>query len=142
MRSLIALIATFTLFSLSSQAQCFKKVFIQASRTEFLGADSSLQRAEDEPSMVEFDSSKITITHGDQQEIMTGTISKYACNWTIPFKEGKTVMKAAFSNNNGEVQNITITITGKNDKVVFLAEMDSQADHKIRLTADQFQERK
>src|SRR5690348_10998826 len=98
MRSLIALIAFFSFFSLSAQAQCNKKQVITASRTEFLGADSSLQRAEDEPSTVEFDSSNITITHGTQQEKMTGTVNKYTCNWNIPFKDGKTVMKAAFSN--------------------------------------------
>lgn len=142
MRSLIALITLFSFFSLSTQAQCGKKQLITASRTEFLGADSSLQRAEDEPSTVEFDSTKITITHGTQQEMMLGTVSKYTCNWNTPFKEGKTVMKAAFSNEGGEVKSVTITITGKNNKIVFLAEMDDQPDRKIRITADTFQEKK
>ena len=142
MRSIIALIAVFTLFGLSAQAQCSKKLIITASRTEFLGADSSLQRAEDEPSTVEFDSTNVTVTHGTQQEKIVGTVSKYTCNWNVPFKEGKTVMKAAFSNEGGEVKNVTITITGKNNKITFLAEMDDQADRKIRLTADTFSERK
>jgi len=142
MKSLIALFTAITFFSAAAQAQCGKKLLITASKTEFLGADSSLQRAEDEPSTVEFDSSNITITHGAQQEKMIGTVSKYSCNWKVPFKEGKTVMKAAFSNDNGEVKNITITLTGKNDKIIFFVEMDDQADRKFRLTADKFEERK
>src|ERR1700733_11710038 len=109
MRSLIALLTAITFFSAAAQAQCGKKLLISASRTEFLGADSSLQRAEDELSTIEFDSSNITITHGAQGEKMVGTISKYACTWKVPFKEGKTVMKAAFANDNGEVKNVTIT---------------------------------
>ncbi len=142
MRSIIALITFFSFFSLSSQAQCGKKQLITASRTEYLGADSSVQRAEDESSTVEFDNSNITITHGTQQEKMVGTVSKVTCTWTVPFKEGKTVMKTAFSNEGGEVKNVTITITGKNNKIVFLAEMDDQPDRKIRLAVDSFDERK
>jgi hypothetical protein len=142
MRRLIALLTAISFFSAGAQAQCGKKLVITASKTEFLGADSTVQRADDEQSSVEFDSSNITITHGAQQEKMVGTVSKYACNWKVPFKEGKTVMKAVFPNDNGEMKNVSITITGKNDKIIFFVEIDDQPDRKIRLTADKFEERK
>ena len=113
-----------------------------ASKTEFLGADSSVQRSEDEPSKVEFDRNSITVTHGEHDEKENGKINSYTCNWPQPFKQGKTVMKVTFTGGNGETMDATITIEGKGNKIGFLVELDNQPDKKIRLTIDSFEEKK
>lgn len=122
-----------------SYAQCDKKVILTSSKTEFLGADSTVERTKEEQSEVVFDKTSITVKPGDQSA-MTGTVNSYTCNWTTPYKEGKLVMKATFTDGN-ESKNVTITVTGKGGKVIFLVELDGE-DKRIRLTADKFEESK
>lgn len=129
------------LTSLIGFAQCDKKVTITASKTEYLGADSSLQRAEDEKTVVEFDKTAISITPGNEGRTMSGTITSYVCNWQTPYKVGKTRMKVTLTSPQGETKNITITIEGQKGKIIFLAEMDDNPDKKIRLNVDKFEER-
>lgn len=126
--------------TLISYAQCDKKVTLTGSRTEYLGADSSVQRTEDEHSLIEFDKNNITIIPGNEDHKMNGTITSATCNWQTPFKEGKTVLKVALDDNDKKV-NITITITGKDGKISFLAEVDNDPNKKIRLVVDTFEEK-
>lgn len=122
-----------------SYAQCDKKVILTASKTEYLGADSVVQRSEDEKSEVVIDKTSISVQPGDRQP-MNGTVNSYTCNWTTPYKEGKMVLKTTFSDGN-ESKNVTITITGTGGKLLFLAEVEGE-DKKIRLTPDTFEEKK
>ena len=128
--------------SLLSYGQCDKKVVLTSSKTEHLGADSSLQRTEDEQTVIEFDKTNITIAPGNEDHKMTGTITSYDCNWPTPFKDGKTVMKVLLTDGGGDTKKLTITIEGKAGKVKLLAELDDEADKKIRLNADSFAEKK
>jgi Holliday junction resolvase len=71
---------------------------------------------------------------------MTGKIKSDTCNWKVAYKEGKTVLKAVISNENGDDKNVTITIIGKDGKVTLLFEMEGEGDDRIRVTADKFEE--
>lgn len=73
---------------------------------------------------------------------MHGTIKSVSCEWKTPFKNGKTVLKAALEGQQGETMNLTITIEGKEGKIDFLAEMDENADEKISIVVDKFEEKK
>lgn len=119
--------------------QCDKKVRLTSSKTEHLGADSSVQRTEPETTIVEFDKSDISISPGEQR--MTGKINSATCNWTTPFKVGKTRLKITLTTDDGQTQNATITIEGKDGKISFLAELDNTPDRKIRLAVDKFEEK-
>lgn len=121
-----------------SYAQCDKKVVLTSSKTEYLGADSLVQRTEDELSEVVIDKTTITVKPGDRNT-MTGTINSYTCNWTTPYKEGKLVLKTTFTDG-GESKDVNITISGKDGKVTFLAEVIGE-DRKIRLAVDKFEEK-
>ena len=122
-----------------SYAQCDKKVLLTSEKTEHLGADSSVQRVKEEHTEIVFDKTSITVSPGDDPT-MTGTINSYTCSWTTPYKEGKLVMKATFSDGN-QSKNVTITITGKGGKVTFFVELEGE-DRRIRLTAEKFEESK
>jgi hypothetical protein len=124
---------------ISSFAQCGKKIVFTSSKTEYLDTTGALQNAEDEKTVIESDGKTITITPGDHQ--MTGTIKSDSCNWKIPYKEGKSVIRAVITDN-GEEKKVVLTIEGKNGKVTLLAEVEGMMDRKIRVTADTFEEKK
>ena len=120
--------------------QCGTKVVLTSSQTQHLGADSSVQRTEDEHTVIEFDQSTITISPGDNH--MTGKVDSITCNWTTPYKVGKTRLKVAITNDQGETQRATITIEGKDGRIVLLAEVENMPDERIRVIADKFEEKK
>jgi hypothetical protein len=120
--------------------QCGTKVVLTSSQTQHLGADSSVQRTEDEHTVIEFDQSAITISPGDNH--MTGKVDSITCNWPTPYKVGKTRLKVAITNDQGETQRATITIEGKDGRIVLLAEVDNMPDERILVIADKFEEKK
>jgi len=136
----ILLAAAFVSAGLASYGQCDKKVVLISSKTEHLGADSTIQKVQDEKTTVEFDKSVITIAPGNENT-MTGTVNSYTCDWSVPYKTGKTQLKVTLTNPEGESQKATITITGKDGKITFLGELDEKPEHKIRLHADTFTEK-
>src|SRR6266700_3893183 len=97
MKKLIVLLVALSAGSIMSFGQCDKKVILTSSKTEYLGADSSVQRSEDEITTVEFDKNTITIIPGSDDHRMAGKITAYTCNWPVLFKEGKTVIKVVLS---------------------------------------------
>ena len=126
-----------------SYAQCAKKQVITSAKTEYLDANGNLQRSVDENTIIEYDKSNITITieQGDSK-VMSGPVKLDSCNWSVPYKEGKSIVKAVVSDARGDAKNLTITIEGKDGKLTFLAEVDERPDMKIRLTVDKFEEKK
>lgn len=127
----------------ATYAQCDKKVVVTSSKTEHLGADSSVIRTDDETDTVEFDKTtlNVTIHNAERDQKLKGTVNSYTCDWSSPFKEGKTVLKATLTNENGESRGLTITVTGKGGKVSFLADVEGE-DEKVRLVVDKFEEKK
>ena len=134
------LAAAFVSVGLAGYSQCEKKVVLTSSKTEHLGADSAIQQVQDEKTTIEYDKSSITISPGNDNT-MTGTIDSYTCDWSIPFKTGKTKLKVTLTNPQGETQKATITIVGKDGKITFVGELDEKPEHKIRLHADTFAEK-
>src|SRR5690349_1171127 len=82
-------------------SQCDKKVLLTASKTDHLGADSSVQRSVDENTTIEFDHATITVAAGDNPK-MTGKVNSITCNWSTPYKVGRTQLKVTLTNPQGE----------------------------------------
>jgi hypothetical protein len=127
----------------TTYAQCDKKVVVTSSKTEHLGADSTVQRTDDESVTVEFnkDTLNVAISSSNGNQNLAGKVKSYSCDWSTPFKEGKTVLKATMTNENGESRDLSITVTGKAGKIGFLAEVEGEPD-RIRLVVDKFEEKK
>ena len=126
-----------------SFAQCDKNVMITSSKTEYLDANDSVQHTEMESTVINISKSEITITPGEKEERkMHGKINSFTCNWSKPFKEGKSVIKAVFVNRSGETKNATITIEGKGGTVVFLLEAEENEEIRVKVIAEKFEERK
>ncbi|HQW92149.1 MAG TPA: hypothetical protein PKY28_03580 [Ferruginibacter sp.] len=123
---------------ISSYAQCEKKSVLSSSVTEYLDASGEIRRTVVEVTTIEFDSKTIFISPGDHN--MDGTVNSITCDWKTPYKEGKTVMKATINVGEGQTMDVTITLEGKDGKVVFLFE--ETPEKRIRLTLDKFEEKK
>jgi len=120
-------------------AQCDKKVILTTSKTEHLDPSGTVTRTEDEKAVVEITKSDLTINVNDNHK-MTGPIKSNSCNWSVPFKNGKTVIKATLSDDSGSDKNVILTIEGKDGKVTLLFEMEGMPDDRIRVNADKFEE--
>lgn len=124
----------------SSYAQCDKKIILTASSTEYLNGNDELQRTVDETTTVEYDSKGIVISPGGHT--MEGSVISITCDWKTPYKEGKTVIKSSITNPSGELMTATITIEGKDGKVILLFVAEESPGRKIRLTLEKFEEKK
>ena len=124
-----------------SYAQCDKKLILNSSKTEFLDSTKSVKRTVEENSVIEVNNAELIITPGGENNRMSGPVKSASCNWKIPFKEGKTVIKATLTDPSGDSKNVTITIEGKEGKLTLLAEVDDDPNHKIRVAIDKFEEK-
>ncbi|BAU55575.1 hypothetical protein [Mucilaginibacter gotjawali] len=122
-----------------SFAQCGKKFTITTSKTEHMDSSGNITRTDDEKAVVVIGKTDINISVNDDHK-MSGTIKADTCNWPVAYKEGKTVVKAVITTQNGEDKNVTITITGKDGKVSLLFEVEGEPDDRIRVAADKFEE--
>ena len=120
--------------------QCEKKTFLSATKTDHLAADSSVQKSDDGAITIEFDKTTFTVNPPNEGPL-TGKVNSFTCNWSTPYKVGKTQMKVMLTNAQGESHNLTVTIEGKAGKVIMYAVMDDHPDQMIRLTADKFEEK-
>lgn len=142
MKTIALILSLLIAGSTVSFAQCGKKFTITTSKTEHLDSKGNLTRTDDEKAVVIISTKdiNITVTNANDEHKMTGTIKSDSCAWPVAYKEGKTVLKAVISNENGEDRNVTITIIGKDGKVTLLFEMEGESDDRIRVTADKFEE--
>ena len=128
--------------SIISYAQCDKSYTITTSKTEYFDGAGTLQRSVDEKSLIVITAKEIVITHGPDEQKMTGNVKYDSCSWKIPFKDGKAIIRSTITGDNGRTDNITITIEGKDGKISFTAVPDDNPDRQIRLTVDKFEEKK
>ncbi|MEO6979172.1 MAG: hypothetical protein ABI113_12360 [Mucilaginibacter sp.] len=120
-------------------AQCDKTVQLSSSKTNHLDEKGTITRSDDETAVIDISKSTVDISVNGEHKI-TAPIKSNTCNWTVPFKEGKTVIKAT-ADHDGQDENITITIEGKDGKVTLLFEMESQPGDKIKVGIDKFTEK-
>jgi len=126
--------------AITGYGQCEKKTVLSAAKTDHLAADSSVQRTDDGAITVEYDKTTFNVNPPDGGPL-TGKVDSFTCNWSTPYKAGKTRMKVTLTNPQGESQHFTVTIEGKGGKVILYAVMDDKPDEKIRLIADKFEEK-
>ena len=126
-----------------SHAQCAenKTARFSSSKTEYLNESNTVENSRDEKTTIDFKNKDITILiSGENDQKMTGTIKSASCDWSTPYKVGKSVYKATIVDEGGDVKNATITIEGKDNKLTFVVEVEEMPGKKIRLVADKYEE--
>lgn len=119
-------------------AQCDQKIVINSSKTEHRDEKGELTRTVDENAEVQIDKANFTVAINGEQRI-SGNVKSITCDWKTPFKEGKSVIKATASNQNGDEKDVTITIEGKDGKVYLNFDIADEPGDKVRITADKFE---
>ncbi|WP_128548243.1 hypothetical protein [Larkinella soli] len=125
-----------------SFGQCDKELKLSTSKTEYLDGSGTVTKTVEENSIIEIGKSEIVIRPGNADHKMNGRIQSATCTWNTPYKEGKSVIKALFTDPSGDQKNATMTIEGKEGKVTFLMEIAELPERKIRVSVDSFEEKK
>ncbi|MGY4538485.1 hypothetical protein ACVW0P_002905 [Mucilaginibacter sp. UYNi724] len=133
--------AVFALFlviagSTTTFAQCDKTATLTSSNTNYLDDKGTVLKSNNEETVITITKTDLTIAPGDHQ--MTGKITSSTCDWKVPFKEGKTVVKSLMTGD-GEDKHVTITIEGKAGKVTLTFEAEEMPGKKIQVVADKFE---
>ena len=121
-----------------SYAQCDKTVTFKSAVTNYLNEKGAIERTKDEETVITITKTNITIIPGDEDHKLTGTLSSYTCNWPVPFKEGKSVIKSILAEGDHDLH-VTITIEGKGGKVTLTFEAEEMPEKKIQVVATVFE---
>ncbi len=119
--------------------QCGKNIRLTSSKTIHMDGNGNITRTEVEKSVVEISQLLITINVRDESKTECN-IKSIECNWDIPFKKGKTLIKATITTDDGELKNIVLTIQGIDGQLFLLFEMEDQPDKLIKVIIDMFEE--
>jgi len=142
MKKIIVVVSLLVCLKVTAFAQCLKNVVLNASKTEYLDGTGALQKTVDEKSIIEISKTELILTPGNEERKMNGVVKSDSCNWKVPYKDGKSVIKATFSREGESTLNATLTIEGKEGKVTVLMEVDEMPDRKIRVMVDKYEEKK
>ena len=91
---------------------------------------------------LEVSDSGITINHNNiPQDELKGTIKEINCNWSEPFKTGKTTFKSDLTEVSGDEHNGNFTIEGKDGQISVLMELTDKGGMKIKLYVNRYEEK-
>lgn len=137
MQNIILAFAIVLLTSVSTFAQCDKKVKWQATKAEMLDESGTVVDTKQGTINITTDSKNITLEiveePGDKLE---GTISEHKCEWKEAFKNGKTSFKATLNNPNGETKAATFNIEGKDGKLIITFQLERMDGKTIRIAVE------
>ncbi|WP_295795186.1 hypothetical protein [Mucilaginibacter sp.] len=120
----------------TSLAQCGKTALLTSTATDHVDATGKLIRSEKETVLVEISKTAVDISVNGQHRI-NGVIKTNTCAWSQSYKTGKTVIHAVIKKD-GKDENVTLTITGKNGKIILGFVMESDLNDQVKITADKF----
>jgi len=144
MKKTVLLMLLAVIVTVNVSAQCKKRIMLTSATTQYVDDGGAVADSRPENvSIVITDTGLVVTISGEGQEAhdLIGKISSYTCDWKVPYKEGKTVIKSLLADPRGEERNATMTIEGKNGKISFLAEIEGE-QRKIALVVDKFEEKK
>jgi hypothetical protein len=119
--------------TLSIFAQCEENAVLSTSKTNLADPSGNPVGLKDEKTVLRFSKAAIllNIDGVDRGELK---IVSQICNWTIPYKEGKSVIKAKLND-----WDYTLTIEGKEGKVNLHVVKNESDDSILTMVADKFE---
>ena len=142
MKKIILLVLVFVTVNKWSNAQCNKKILLTSTKEEFLDANGQVTHTDEDSVTLEVSDSGITINHNNiPQDELKGTIKEINCNWSEPFKTGKTTFKSDLTEVSGDEHNGNFTIEGKDGQISVLIELTDKGGMKIKLYVNRYEEK-
>lgn len=127
--------------SKSTTAQCGKKNLFTASKWEMIDSSGNTVRSLDRDFLMEYGDKDITVVPGESRAGY-GKVHMLSCEWTTPFKVGKTVFTSVIQDPDGKEFPIKVIVEGKDGKLTARIDIDVPGEGPIRLLADKFEEKK
>jgi len=142
MKKIILLLFVLTVVSKWSNAQCDKKILFTSTKEEFLDANGQVTHTDEDSVTLEVSDSGIIINHNNiPQDELKGTIKEMVCNWSEPFKNGKTTFKSDLTEVSGDEHNGNFTIEGKDGQISVLIELTDRGGMRIKLYVNKYEEK-
>lgn len=119
--------------TLSTFAQCEENAVLSTSKTNLADPSGEPIGVKDEKTVLRFSKTAImlNIDGVDRGELK---IVSQSCNWTIPYKEGKSIINAKLNNSD-----YTLTIEGKEGKVKLHVVKNESDDSILMMLVDKFE---
>ena len=125
-----------------SNAQCDKRILWTSTKEEFLDANGQVTHTDEDSVTLEVSDSGIVINHNNiPQDELKGTIKEINCNWSEPFKNGKTTFKSDLTEVSGDEHNGNFTIEGKDGQISVLIELTDKGGMRIKLYVNKYEEK-
>jgi hypothetical protein len=142
MKKIILLLCVLIVISKWTSAQCNKKILWTATKEEFLDASGQVTHTDQDSVTVEVSDSSITINHNNNpQDQLTGTVKEPTCNWSVPFKDGKSSFKSDLTEASGDQHDGNFTIEGKDGQISILIELTDRGGMRIKLYVSKYEEK-
>jgi hypothetical protein len=119
--------------------QCDKTITIKSSQTVMLDEEGKVEKTKEEATTITISKTQISIVPGDEGNTMSGPVDLTYCNWTLPYKTGKSIVKGTLTNGNGNQLHATLTIIGVDGKVTLTFEAEEKGKRKVQVVADKFE---
>lgn len=133
MKSIIITLFISLAGTLSTFAQCEENAVLSTSKTNLADPSGEPIGVKDEKTVLRFSKTAImlNIDGVDRGELK---IVSQSCNWTIPYKEGKSIINAKLNNSD-----YTLTIEGKEGKVKLHVVKNESDDSILMMLVDKFE---
>ncbi|SDM69695.1 hypothetical protein SAMN05421813_12016 [Daejeonella rubra] len=133
MKSIIITLFISLTGTLSTFAQCEENAMLNTSKTNLADPSGEPIGVKDERTVLRFSKTAImlNIDGVDRGELK---IVSQSCNWTVPYKEGKSVIKAKLND-----WDYTLTIEGKEGRVNLHVVKNESDDSILSMTVDKFE---
>lgn len=119
--------------TLSTYAQCEENAVLSTSKTNLADPSGEPIGVKDERTLLRFSKTAILLNINDEERGELKIVSQN-CNWTIPYKEGRTVIKAKLNDSD-----YTLTIEGKEGRVNLHVVKNESDDSILSMVADKFE---
>lgn len=133
MKSLIIALFISLAGTLSSFAQCEENYVLSSSVTNLADPEGNPTGVKDEKTVLTFSKTAILLNIDGNERGQLKIVS-HDCKWVIPYKAGKSIIKAILND-----YNYTLTIEGKDGKVNLRVVKDESDDSILTMTVDKFE---
>ena len=136
----ILLIPVLTVITLVSQAQCDKNVNFISPKSQMINQKGEVLGSKDGTTVIEITKKSVSLTfNGDEKTTLAGEIKEAKCDWSEPFKNGKSVIKAVLEDAGGDVKHVTLTIEAKDGKITITGDAEERPNERIKFDVDKYE---
>ncbi|MCF8452442.1 MAG: hypothetical protein K9G42_04520 [Pedobacter sp.] len=119
--------------TLSTYAQCEENAVLITSKTNLADPSGNPLGVKDERTILRFSKAAILLNIDGEERGELKIVSK-SCNWTIPYKEGKSIINAKLNESD-----YTLTIEGKEGRVSLHVVKNESDDSILSMVVDKFE---